>query len=501
MARNIITITNQDSKTIQITDKVTGNAVSVETSTTKQVKAQAGSTQVNINRPITSTIQITRGQGPRGIQGIQGPPGELSYFQDLSVTGSVFVSQNITASIISASSGITGSLFGTASFADDATSASYSTDATSASFAQTASKVTIEEKELDAGGLVFALRANSGVVTEADFKSATGRNVTIFTATNPITPTADVTEFRIGNSGRPGGINILNASGDPAYVKTNASDLYLLSKKGLYLSGSNITALDPITGSLEGTASFADDATSASYALTASYAGDAVSASYALTASYADDAVSASFATTSSFTLNVPKNVGFPFSGSAELTGSLDITGSITSSGVISASGGFTGSLEGTSSFAYDATSASYALTSSFALNVPDDTGFPFTGSAVITGSLHIIGATTASNDISASGFISASDLVADSLTVDTLTADSLTVNTPFNTPPSVEGNTELILSSSETIRIKSPVLNLSASVGVTTGSISQPRNGYIVYDNDQNKFFGYANGDWVALH
>ena len=280
MARNTITIINQNNE-ITVTDKVTGNAVSVNSTTRKKVEAKTSATNVTVENQLTNTVEVLRQQGPRGIRGEKGEPGQLNYFEDLTVTGSLFVSGTghitasgnisasgnltlgggiifdgdetistvgasddldiqpdaklrlgpratdaieigrqtvgtggagrteiyansstpavkflnstitfthpLTASIISAS----GQIFGTASFADDATSASY---------AQTASKLTVEEKELDAGGLVFALRANSGEVTEAGFKSATGRNVTIFTATNPITPTADVTEFRIGNS-------------------------------------------------------------------------------------------------------------------------------------------------------------------------------------------------------------------------------------------------------------------------------------------------------------
>jgi hypothetical protein len=62
---------------------------------------------------------------------------------------------------------------------------------------------------------------------------------------------------------------------------------------------------------------------------------------------------------------------------STRISGSLIVTGSIT------------GSLLGTASFA---TSASFASTASFALNAGGGSGFPFSGSAVITGSLTVSG-------------------------------------------------------------------------------------------------------------
>jgi len=31
--------------------------------------------------------------------------------------------------------------------------------------------------------------------------------------------------------------------------------------------------------------------------------------------------------------------------------------------------------------------------------------------------------------------------------------------------------------------------------------AISSPTNGEMVYDTSLNKFYGYANGSWVALH
>jgi hypothetical protein len=104
-----------------------------------------------------------------------------------------------------------------------------------------------------------------------------------------------------------------------------------------------------LVGTLTGTASFATNALSASYAAnvpaTASYALSALSSSYAVTASYALNAGGGT-------------GVGFPFSGSAQVTGSMGITGSL------NVTAGVTASLQGTASFAV---SASRSVTSSFA--------------------------------------------------------------------------------------------------------------------------------------
>ena len=163
-------------------------------------------------------------------------------------------------------------------------------------------------------------------------------------------------------------------------------------KNGLYISGSttitnnttitgSLVVNGGITGSLNGTSSYALNTLTASYAanvpetasyaltaLTASYWSgsiqNATSASYALTASYASNvpvtasyaltANTASYALTASYISGSGAGVGFPFSGSAVITGSLFVSSSFIS-------GSFTGSLEGTASYATFALSASNA--------------------------------------------------------------------------------------------------------------------------------------------
>jgi len=94
-----------------------------------------------------------------------------------------------------------------------------------------------------------------------------------------------------------------------------------------------------LVGTLTGTASFATSALTASFATTALSASYATTASFAsnvpATSSYALSALSSSYAVTASFALNAGggSGVGFPFTGSAQVTGSMGITGSLAVSG------------------------------------------------------------------------------------------------------------------------------------------------------------------------
>jgi hypothetical protein len=126
----------------------------------------------------------------------------------------------------------------------------------------------------------------------------------------------------------------------------------------------SLTVTQGITGSLQGTSSWAQNAVTSSYIL------QAVSASFATSSSYASNGgvtqiIAGTNITisptsgTGSITINAAAGAAFPFTGSAIITGSLIVTGSTTSTL------GFTGSLFGT---------ASFSTTSSFTLNI--DGGF-----------------------------------------------------------------------------------------------------------------------------
>jgi len=135
MGRNIIDISGQNKK-IVITNNVLKNSITIDVPET---------TTISLSETKTNIVEVIT-KGPKGIQG---PPGTLTSHENITVTGSLFVSggigggnitgSNISAVLVSASQGFSGSLEGTASFANNALSASYASSSTSASYAVTAS--------------------------------------------------------------------------------------------------------------------------------------------------------------------------------------------------------------------------------------------------------------------------------------------------------------------------------------------------------------------------
>jgi hypothetical protein len=132
---------------------------------------------------------------------------------------------------------------------------------------------------------------------------------------------------------------------------------------GSFIVSGSLEALSGITGSLLGTASWAENAISSSYALSAT------SSSYALSstsASHANSAISSSYALTASFASNVPATSSFAISASQAESASYALTASFALN--IPATASY--SLEALSaSFAAFAISSSFATTASFALN------------------------------------------------------------------------------------------------------------------------------------
>jgi hypothetical protein len=91
--------------------------------------------------------------------------------------------------------------------------------------------------------------------------------------------------------------SVLTANiGDLLVRNTNGSMTYTKTLSGSYTIDNGGLTADSFTGSLLGTASWAENAVSSSYAITASYALNATSASYAVSSSYALNATSASYA-------------------------------------------------------------------------------------------------------------------------------------------------------------------------------------------------------------
>ena len=98
MGVNKVDIIDQN-KTLIITNNVLETSVVVELLDT---------TNINIEEAITNVIEVNSKRGVRGPKGDKGDAGQLTNFQDLLVTGSIFASGSftaVTASIFSISDG------------------------------------------------------------------------------------------------------------------------------------------------------------------------------------------------------------------------------------------------------------------------------------------------------------------------------------------------------------------------------------------------------------
>jgi len=376
--------------------------------------------QINSNNGINVTTQTSNdiisvvALGPQGPQGPQGEPGDGFPFDGgiAQITGSLQVTgSTILTGSLDVSEGITGSLLGTSSWAQNSITASYALNAsgidtsslvTTSSFNSFTSSIQSFTQSIQSSvdsltnaTSSYLLRSETSSLTQlSTFNNFTSSyNTGSFTGSFTGSLLGTASKVIIGDLGTnvyP--IAIASPSGDILKVdaftlNNNTKYLNLPSDYTLLMQGTSTvsagTFLGNVTGNLTGTASFATSASralssnSASFATTASYVLNAISASYiqsAQSASYVLNAVSSSFATTASYALN--GGVTFPYTGSALITGSLIITGSTTSTL------GFTGSLLGTAS---RAVSSSYALTASYALSSAGGGGGTSLGSIFIT--------------------------------------------------------------------------------------------------------------------
>jgi hypothetical protein len=331
----------------------------------------------------------------------------------LSIASNGNATFNNTVAAPSFTGSFTGSLFGTASFAQNAQSASYVLQAVSASFSQTASYV------LNAVSSSFASTASfvRNAQTASYILQAVSSSYATFAQNAFLATTASYTLY------------------------TSLADAALYAQEALFATSS----LSSSWASSSISSSYASSSTSASYALSSSYAINALSSSYALTASTALNTVSASFATnaqtanTASYVLNAINASSSISASYATFAQNADTANSATTAGsATSATVAITANTASyvetaqtasyvlnaiSASFASSSTSASFAqnaATASFALSVVGGT-FPFTGSAIISGSLTNIGNTI----LSGSTIVQSS-----SLTVNT---GSLLVNLPFD--------------------------------------------------------------------
>ena len=297
---------------------------------------------------------------------------------DSQITGSLTVTN-----------GVTGSLFGTASFATNALTASYADNVpATASFATTASYAISASQALNSSTASLATNvvggANRILFNSATNTTTTSNNLTWTDNTNLLTLgdatgiAGTISKIALYTSSFGGyGLGVSPAQldyvsdGSHVFYKNGVTptELLRISNTGdVTITGSLIVTAG-ITGNLSGTSSFA---TNANNATTASYVLNAVSASFAtqaLSASFASNAstaTSASYAATSSFasaftvagtltaqTLNVQtvsssvvyssgSNIfGNQLSNTQVFTGSVNITGSLTANGPTTVVGSF----------------------------------------------------------------------------------------------------------------------------------------------------------------
>jgi len=284
-------------------------------------------------------------------------------------TGSAIISGSLTVTgSVRSSSGFTGSLFGTASWAQNAITASFVTLAQTASFVATASwaRNALTASSADSFVVRNNITASNGLFTG----TITAQTLVVQTVTSSVAFVTGSTKF---------GSSSANTHQFTGSVSITGS-----------LSVVGPATINNLTGSLFGTSSWARNAVTASFVTlaqtasfvaTASWARNAITASFvtnAQTASYVLNAVSASFVTnaaTASFvtlaqtasyveTAQTASYVLQAISSSFATTASFVATASWAQNAITASY--ITGSVFSSTN---PALSASYALTASFALN------------------------------------------------------------------------------------------------------------------------------------
>ena len=401
-----------------------------------------------LNSTISGTITNNAPLGSQQLI-ISNTTGIPSTFTTYYNTGIVYNTLNETlvntTQLTASNAKITGSLFGTASYAMQTATASYVTTAQTSSYvtlAQTSSYITLAQT---ASYVATASYSNNS--TTASY-ALTASYLAGYVSPFPFTGSAQIT----GSLGVTGSANISGdlvvngtASFNVFHTIYNSSSIIYASGStkfgdtsddthqftgSLYVSGS-VTA-DTFTGTasyatqattasfvtlaqtasyvtLAQTASYVNQAVSASYSTTASFVSNAQTASYitlAQTASYVNQAVSASFASTASYVANAQTASYVTLAQTASYVANAQTASYVAQA--VSASYATTASyvqnaqtasyitLAQTASYVATASYSNNSLSSSYALTASHVTGivaaFPYTGSAQITGSLGVTG-------------------------------------------------------------------------------------------------------------
>jgi hypothetical protein len=293
--------------------------------------------------------------------------------QDLTLSGSLTQEgSTIISGTLEVTQGITGSLYGTSSYADFSLSSSFASSSDSASYASSSTSASYASASTSAS---FASSSDSAsyalVATSASFASSSVS-----------------ASYSLISEGFTSGSKIINGDLFVSGI-LSTREFYVDSSSVIYTSGStkfgnSLDDIHEITGSVTITGSMViSSSLEAERAvlnnLTGSLHG---TASYALTASYLEGNVDV-----------------FPYTGSATISGSLDVTGSVNVSGSI------TGSLLGTASYALTASylegEVKSALTSSYVDNLVQNV--TITGSLTVSGSTGMSGSLRVTNGITGS--------------------------------------------------------------------------------------------------
>jgi hypothetical protein len=355
--------------------------------------------------------------------------------------------------------GVTGSLSGTASWANNATSASRALQANTASYVQVAAS---SSYALSASYALFAATASS-----AD--SFTVRNNAVVTGSFTVI-TGSLIEFQVLQNG----VKIGNAGTD---ISTLTGSLNISSSTvaaSLRGSGSAVFSIDGTSGRLFQV----DDS------LTGSLFSVNTAAGLPIIEAFSDNTVRiGQFGRRALFVSQSAVGIG----KETLLNGVLDVSGSVNITGSLNVSGSITGSLFGTSSWAQNAVTASYILnaaSSSYALSA-----------SIAFNAVSASFATTAVTASSANDF-----LVRGTLTAQTIVAQVITSSTDFVTGSTRFGsfitNTHQftgsvsISGSPVPLIVNNNVLYVSASgnVGINTTS---PTAKLQVNTTLQTEFFG----------
>ena len=294
-----------------------------------------------------------------------------------------------TVSVSSFTGSFTGSLFGTASYANNSLSSSYSITssvAISASYAATASYV------------VNALTA-SYVVTAQTASYVLNAVSSSFAATASFLN--NTTNGFIQNGNSFGATALLGTNDNQSLAfETSGSTRMFISSSGNVGIGETAPTFKLVvtdTNNYKGILVNGSSAPNISFAKTTNQTAEwkaGISGNDGNSFS-----ISSGTANTDRLLISSSGNVGI---GTTTPTlGTLQVNGNVYATS-------FTGSLLGTASYASNALSSSYALSASFA---PAGNPFPFTGSAVITGSLTVTGSVVVTQNITGSRlFLSSSN-------------------------------------------------------------------------------------------